>query len=157
MTSSTPATDAGTTAGGAAAATVALSPVLGPDAGGTVTTAGASAPEVHGAIDALSTDPVVAAKNATVLTYQDKDGRVHYASPHSKATKDRVASGQWVEADEQADQEAFDPTGHLVREVVAHLEEHAGDEAEVQRVKDAEAAGEDRPTIASWSPEPAGD
>lgn len=133
------------TAGG----TVTASPALGPDpaapAGDVAATADPDAPTV----DAGGPPP------ATVAVYKDADGRRHYASPFSKAVQDRVAAGKWTEADpadvDEVD-EPFDPTTHLVREVVAYLEEHADDADEVRRVKDAEAAGEDRPTIRDWEP-----
>ena len=150
------------TSSGAVAAT---SPVLGPDpdrpAGGyqepvpadlAATLAEVSAEMVAAARPAAeaAVDGEVLAR-PTVAAYRDQEGRVHYASPYSKRTLVLVASGQWTEVD--PDEPPFDPSDRLVREVLAYLEEHAGDEAEVARVKAAEAAGDDRPTIAAWAPD----
>lgn len=135
----------------------AASPVLGQqpdrDAGGADVAADPEAPTVETAEDE-SGEPL-----PQVMRYRDSSGRVHYASPYSKGTRDHVAASEWTElaADEPdavEGPEPFDPTGALVREVVAHLVAHADDEAEVRRVKDAEAAGEDRPTIRDWTPDP---
>lgn len=46
----------------------------------------------------------------------------------------------------------FDPTEHNVDEVLTHLA--GADEAEVERVKAAEAEGKGRSTIASFEPQP---
>ena len=127
--------------------TAATSPALGPDPD-----RGSSVPDAEPAADvAASADEAPVVDERSVATYQDEDGRVHYASPHSKATKAKLASGQWTEVD--VDEPPFDPTTvKRVRDVVAYLEAHAGDQAEIDRVKKAEAAGDDRPTIASWEP-----
>ncbi|MYV56509.1 hypothetical protein [Streptomyces sp. SID3212] len=50
-----------------------------------------------------------------------------------------------AEADEDEGEDVFDPIGHNVPSVLAHLED--ADEAEVLRVLDLEAAGEARKTI----------
>ncbi|TKJ25223.1 hypothetical protein [Blastococcus sp. CCUG 61487] len=152
MTSPAHATDAGTTTTSDAGTAAALSPVLGPDPAATDTGSADLA-----AAEPAATFAVGGFVTASVGVYRDQDGRVHYASPHSKATRERLASGEWTEHDQAEAEEPFDPAGEKVRDVVAYLEEHADDAAEVQRVKDAEAAGENRPTIASWSPPAAGD
>lgn len=144
-------TTPGTTTTSADAGTAAVSPALGA-APATATGDGVAptADEQAPVVDPAGPPP------ATVAVYRDEDDRLHYASPFSKATRDRVSAGVWTEvdpADVGAAEEPFDPTEHLVREVVAHLVQHADDQAEVARVKAAEAASEDRPTIRDWAPD----
>lgn len=144
-------TTPGTTTTTADAGTAAASPALG--AAPAATTGDGVAPvadEQAPVVDPAGPPP------ATVAVYKDEEGRVHFASPFSKATRDRVTAGVWTEidaADVGEAEEPFAPTAHLVREVVAYLEEHADDDAEVARVKAAEAAGENRPTIRDWAPD----
>lgn len=133
----------------------AASPVLGqqPDRDAGVVDV-ASVPGTAAEASAVEQD--AAAPLPQVLRFRDGGGRVHYASPYSKFTRARVAAGDWSELgdDEPDAADPFDPTEHLVREVVSYLEEHAGDEDEVTRVKEAEAEGENRPTIRDWAPDP---
>jgi hypothetical protein len=139
-------TTPGTTTDAATAAVT--SPVLGADPG-RASGADAAADPTSTTSEPTATVENVAGPLPTVATYKDGDGRVHYASPFSKATRAHVAAGDWTEVDGSA--QPFDPTTKRVRDVVAYLEEHAGDEDEVGRVKAAEAEGENRPTIAAWS------
>lgn len=133
-------------------AAAAASPVLGADPGRGPSSAPTPADEAPAGADGAATAEMAL---PTVATYRDGDGRVHYASPHVKGTRDKLAAGDWTEVD--VDEPPFDPTERKVREVLAHMKANAHDPAEVERVKAAEAAGEDRPTIASWSPPAPGD
>lgn len=98
------------------------------------------------------TEPAAPEVPDAVGVYEDADGRVHSASRTSPATVENVATGAWTPLEQQPPGGPFDPTKAAVRDVVAHLATHAGDPAEIARVKDAEAAGRSRPTIADWTP-----
>lgn len=87
----------------------------------------------------------------SVGQFTDSEGRVHHASPFSKNTQVKVASGEWKVGVVDVPP-PFDPTGKTVKDVVKHLRAHADDQAEVARVQLAEAEGEDRVTIRQWTP-----
>lgn len=128
----------------------AASPALGADPDRASTTATDTSPAVPaGADPAASTAPAAETPRETVGVFFDADGREHYASPVSKATRAKLASGEWG-----TEQPAppFDPAGKNIADVVAYLEEHAEDQNEVARVKAAEGAGKDRQRIRDWPP-----
>lgn len=129
-------------------ADVAGSPALGADPAPVPSTTGGDlppTPEPEPAATAEVAADAPPVEHRAVVAYTDAEGRVHYASPTAKGTTAKVAAGVWTEHAV----DAFDPTTHLVREVVAHLEAHAGNAAEVARVKAADL----RPTVQAWAPQ----
>lgn len=123
----------------------ALSPVLGqdPDA--------ASSVGVTTSAPSLDAPPAPDPDLPPVGRYKDEDGRVYYASRYSKRTRSRVESGAWQELG--AEEPAFDPAKHNVAQIVEYLERHAGDQAEVLRVKAAEVDGKNRVGVREWEPD----